>query len=659
MATLGTLTVDIVARTGGFIRGMDKAEATSKKWKRKVKRDLAEVSKQMKILASVGIASVIGGFGAVVRASGRQADAIAQLEQRIKSTGGAANRTSEQLQKMASSLQNVTRFGDEAIIEMQAVLLTFTKIEGEIFDRAVPAILDMSTALNKDLQSSAVQVGKALNDPIKGINALSRSGVQFTEKQKQLVQEFVDMNDIASAQAIILDELRVQFGGAAEAAGNTFSGALDQVKNAFGDLLENPSGLEANKQALVDLKNVLSDPETINAANALTGALIGSFEKVASAIRDTVGTIQFLSEELARIRFGAASDDLVRLNEELAKAEEALNSGFSLADGFFGKRIRFFGPGGIVEYWSDDELKAEIARIKAAIEREQENLLAATRPRSVPAPLPAPSPPTGSQAPARNPVPSGAAPAPTPGTPPQPRAPERVFGPEDAEFLSPQENFEMLELSPIKQIEQAIAAKRELYEKEQEQAAENQEELANIRKKGNDLELDLIRSASNDILTVVGTFADKQSGIYKAAFAIQKSAAIAESIVAIQAAIAKASNAPFPANLAAMAAVAAQTAGIVATISGTRIQGQAHDGLMSVPKTGTYMLEQGERVVPAETTAKMDNLIDKANNGGNIRIINAFDMGLVSDYLGSVDGEKAVLNVVKKNQRTIKNLAMS
>jgi hypothetical protein len=637
MASLGTLTVDIVARTGGFIRGMDKAEASSRKWKRKVARDLSNINDQMKRLATVGIAGIVGGFAAVVSASGKQADAIRQVETRLISTGSAAGKTSVELQKMASSLQNVTRFGDETILEMQSVLLTFTNIQGEIFDRTVPAILDLSTAMGQSLQQSAVQLGKALNDPVKGLGALSRVGIQFTEDQKDVIEALVDSGRTAEAQTVILEELERQFGGSAEAAGDTFVGALAQVKNAFGDLLENAGGLEDNKKALQELVDFLQSPDTVASANAFTGSLIGGFEKTFRFIQKTIDVVGFLRDELDAFVNGASRGDLPRLEDELESINEKLGS-FRFK---FATKERIEGL---------QERKAEIEREIQAIESglfvpirvtaEKVNRLTLAEPTRPDIPTPSPEPGKKS------------------GRGRKKKEPE-IFGPEDQEFLAPQETFELDDPSALSQIEAAIQAKKDQYAEEQELARKNQEKLNEIRERGQESELGLISQATSDILGVVRAFSDEQSGIYQAAFAIQKSVAVAESIIAIQAALAKAANNPFPANLAAMATVAAQTAGIIATISGTRIQGQAHDGMMSIPRTGTYMLEQGERVVPAETTAKMDAMLDEARSGsmGGIRIVNAFDMGLVSDYLGSSDGERAVLNVVRKNQRTIRNLA--
>jgi phage-related protein len=100
----------------------------------------------------------------------------------------------------------------------------------------------MAQAMGMDLQSATMLVGKALNDPVKGMTALTRSGVQFTDAQKEAIAAMVEMGDTAGAQQIILKELEVQFGGSAEAAGKTFGGQLDIMKNALGNVGEEIGG---------------------------------------------------------------------------------------------------------------------------------------------------------------------------------------------------------------------------------------------------------------------------------------------------------------------------------------------------------------------------------------------------------------------------------
>ncbi|AOA95085.1 TPA: phage tail tape measure protein [Klebsiella pneumoniae] len=69
---------------------------------------------------------------------------------------------------------------------------------------------------------------------------------------------------------------------------------------------------------------------------------------------------------------------------------------------------------------------------------------------------------------------------------------------------------------------------------------------------------------------------------------------------------------PEIAGPAAIAATAA--AGVLAIGVGTALQGQAHDGIDSVPETGTWLLQKGERVTTAKTSAKLDATLDRVAN---------------------------------------------
>jgi hypothetical protein len=135
------------------------------------------------------------------------AQASAQLDATLRSTANAANLNREALDKQADALMKKSLFDDDAITSSQSLLATFTKVKDTIYMDAIPAIVDMSTKLGGDLQGTTLQVGKALNDPIKGITALSRAGVSFTESQKATIKSMVAMNDVAGAQKLILQEL--------------------------------------------------------------------------------------------------------------------------------------------------------------------------------------------------------------------------------------------------------------------------------------------------------------------------------------------------------------------------------------------------------------------------------------------------------------------
>ena len=251
------------------------------------------------VLAAAGILTVAASTARFISGTVELEKVQAQLGAAILSTGGAANRSQSQLNQFASELQGVTNFGDEAINAMQGVLLTFTQIEGVNFDAATTATLDLATAMGTDMKSAALQVGKALNDPVLGMTALSRSGIQFTEAQKDVVKAMVATNDIAGAQAIILKELETQFGGSAEAARNTLGGALTSLRNAWGDLFE-VTGPAANslRLAVEGLIGTITDPRFVTAAAAIGAALFGMAELGISALNGLASVIGFMGENI-------------------------------------------------------------------------------------------------------------------------------------------------------------------------------------------------------------------------------------------------------------------------------------------------------------------------------------------------------------------------
>jgi hypothetical protein len=166
---------------------------------------------------------------------------VAQLEAGLKSTGNAAGLSVEGLKQQASALEELTAVDENLIMQSQAVFQTFTNVrnvvgEGnDIFNQASMAALDLSVKMKGDLQGATVQLGKALNDPVKGITALTRVGVVFTEQQKSQIKTLVEAGDVMGAQKIILAEMNTEFGGAAAAAGDTFAGAIFRAKDKVGD----------------------------------------------------------------------------------------------------------------------------------------------------------------------------------------------------------------------------------------------------------------------------------------------------------------------------------------------------------------------------------------------------------------------------------------
>ena len=188
--------------------------------------------------ATAGIYGLSKVMGSSIALANTQEQAEAKLAAVLRATGGAAGYNLDQLKAMASGMQAASTTGDELILNGMGILATFKEVRGEAFEKGTQAALDMSAVMGQDLKSSMVQVGKALNDPIKGVSALTKVGVSFTEQQKDQIKALQESGDIMGAQTIILQELESEFGGAAAAMAETFGGKLQQVKNTFGDLHE-------------------------------------------------------------------------------------------------------------------------------------------------------------------------------------------------------------------------------------------------------------------------------------------------------------------------------------------------------------------------------------------------------------------------------------
>jgi hypothetical protein len=212
---------------------------------KQAERDLGGFKKAVGGIASgltVGFvaagAALAGVLAVSIRAAAEAQKVTAQTDAAIRSTGGAAERSSEQIDALSDQLARMSGIDDEVIQGGQNILLTFTKIQGVNFDRATSAVLDMSVALDRDMKSAAIQVGKALNDPILGVSSLGEAGVQFSEDQKKMIRSLVETGRAADAQAIILEELNTQFGGSAAAFGETYAGQLGKFETALGNVQE-------------------------------------------------------------------------------------------------------------------------------------------------------------------------------------------------------------------------------------------------------------------------------------------------------------------------------------------------------------------------------------------------------------------------------------
>ena len=339
MAKLG----DLIVRVGADTTQLNKKLGDARKSIAKNTREIQQLGRNM----TVGITAPLALMGASsVQAFREQSKAIAQVEAGLKSTAGQVGITSQELQNMATNLQNKTLFGDEVILkDATAQLLTFTNITGENFGRTQEAALDLATRLDGDLKSASIQLGKALNDPVANLSALSRSGIQFSEDQKKVIKSLTETGHLAEAQTLILDELNKQYGGSAEAAAEA-DGGFTQLANSFGDLQEEIGRLLVDYlRPIVDqlktfvqfLQNTSDGTKNVALAIAGIAAAIGPvlliLPNLISGIKAAQVAFKFLNATMLANPFALAATALalvvtgiIMLTDETKKAVTAVDA---------------------------------------------------------------------------------------------------------------------------------------------------------------------------------------------------------------------------------------------------------------------------------------------------------------------------------------------
>jgi len=302
--------VDFIANTDKLAAGFKTAGGQAEGFGGKVK---SLGKKALVAGGAAGFAALAGAVKVGVDEMTEAATVSAQTGAAIKSTGGVANVTAGHVDKLATSLMKKSGVDDEAITSGENLLLTFTNVRNEVgkgndvFDQATTAALDMSTALGTDMKTAATQLGKALNNPKEGLSKLTRSGVTFTDQQKDMVKKLQESGDTLGAQKIILGEVNKEFGGSAAAAGKTLPGQINILKESFSNLagelvqtmmpvlttittffVKNPG---IAKAMAIGVMGIAAAMVLLNVALAITTALATPWIAAAAGIAIAVGVV--------------------------------------------------------------------------------------------------------------------------------------------------------------------------------------------------------------------------------------------------------------------------------------------------------------------------------------------------------------------------------
>ena len=195
------------------------------------------------LAAAFSVRAITNFAGEAIKAAEASEVANRRLDQIANSMnlfGAETSMVTSRLKSFADQQMLIIGQDDELIKSTQAKLLTFKNLAltadeaGGAFDRATIAAFDLAAAGFGSAETNAVQLGKALQDPIKGITALARAGVTFTAQEKENIKTLVESNKMLEAQDLILSAIETQVGGTA-AATVTES---QKMSIAFGEVTE-------------------------------------------------------------------------------------------------------------------------------------------------------------------------------------------------------------------------------------------------------------------------------------------------------------------------------------------------------------------------------------------------------------------------------------
>ena len=343
--SLGTLTLDLIAKIGGFESGMDRAARTADQKAKQISAAQRKAAKESEeawskignviggVFAGISVGAVYQKITAETKAAGLEQSQLAAV---LNATGHAAGFSQDRLNEMADSMEAALGISAGEINQAQTVLLAFANIVGDKLPAALQLAADHSVRTGSEIKASAEIMGRALDVPSVGMASLQKQGFKFSESQIELARDLERTGRIAEAQQIVLDSLTETYGGAAAAARDTFGGALTALQSTINGLLTGDSGSMAQMKASVeDMNSALSSEGT----RAAFQTFIGWMTDLSTAvIQGTANLVAFIStknklsvvmgtDEFGKLKAGAASysHELTELVSKAERMQEALS----------------------------------------------------------------------------------------------------------------------------------------------------------------------------------------------------------------------------------------------------------------------------------------------------------------------------------------------
>lgn len=321
------------------------------------------------------VAAAIVGFFSVKLFAGAADSAEAldlqmrKLDAAIEATGGAAGLTAEEIDQMARRLDEATLGSAEGFRDAAAKLLTFKNVGKDSFETVLELAQDLADTGFGTLDTNITQLGKALEDPIKGMTALARSGVSFSRDQEAVIRSLVETGRAAEAQGLILEAVSGQVGGVARSMGTGLSGAVDLVKARFTELQQQlgaailPS-LQKFNERIADLYGRLRDSGAVEKFGEVIATVFESAQQAAFKFLDTLD----LDAVIAKLREWAAAtqETVAQWAGYMSTASSAAIVAFgAIGTGINTIKTAFFGVAGVVATFAQNMTGAFATVIEA------------------------------------------------------------------------------------------------------------------------------------------------------------------------------------------------------------------------------------------------------------------------------------------------------
>lgn len=326
--SLGTLTIDLVAKTAGFVQGMDKAQRESREWKRSVQKDLNAISKTFKVVGAAAAA----GLALMVKNSVSSARELEKLTQ-------LSNTSSQSFQRLSIS---AGKYGIQQEKVADILKDTNDKI-GDFIQTGGGPLKDFFDNIAPQVGVTAEEFRNLSGDQALGLYVSSLEKANLSQEDMIFFMEAI-ASDATLLLPLLSDngkELK-ELGDQAERFGAVVSDAdlqsLNQVGDAVRDLSLAYKGMQNEivlgaLPAITELTDLLSDPQTIENAKTLGSALITVFSAVVSIVGEVARRTKSLGEGIAQLVGATGLDTQVKKYndnlKEIAELQEKIDSGES------------------------------------------------------------------------------------------------------------------------------------------------------------------------------------------------------------------------------------------------------------------------------------------------------------------------------------------